>query len=350
MNRKEVENMINNINEKYVQEAGEYVLENHKAMYINRTIRRVSTIAAVFALCFIVSVPVLSAAGVQPAFDILYSAFPKVAQKLKPVNLSCEDNGIKMEVVSANVQDNVADIYISMQDLTGDRIDETIDLFDSYYIKPAYDSVGNCELVDYNDTTKMATFLIRISQFDDQKIGGEKITFSLNCFLSGKQEYNKALSDTILKNAKKNPVTQSDVNIRGCSGGVGVDSNAELIEGIKKYLKKDEKNNYSPIEGVRITAAGFIDEKLHIQVYYEDILKTDNHGELYLTDSKNNIINYKYSEAFWDETESGSYEEYVFDILPETNLDNYVLYGNFVVSSSLTEGDWQVTFPLENMK
>lgn len=75
-----------------------------------------------------------------------------------------------MEVVSANVHDNVADIYISMQDLTGDRIDETIDLFDSYYIKPAYDSVGNCKLVDYNDTTKMATFLIRISQFDNQKI------------------------------------------------------------------------------------------------------------------------------------------------------------------------------------
>lgn len=349
MNRKEVENMINNINEKYVQEAGEYVLRNGKTTYRNRIIKHVGIIAAVFAVCFIVSVPALSVAGVQPACDVLYSVFPEVAQKLKPVNLSCEDNGIKMEVVSANVHDNVADIYISLQDITSDRIDENIDLFDSYYIKPAFD-VGRCELVDYNPTTKMATFLTQLSQFNNQKISGEKITFGLSKFLSGKQEYNEALSDIILKNVKKNPVTQSDVNIRGCSGGVGVDSNAELIEGIKKYLKEDEKNNYSPIEGVRITAAGFIDEKLHIQVYYEDILKTDNHGELYLTDSKNNIINYKYSEAFWDETESGSYEEYVFDILPETNLDNYVLYGNFVVSSSLTEGDWQVTFPLENMK
>lgn len=348
MNRKEVENMINNIDEKYVQEAGEYVLKNQKKR-TNRSIKHVATIAAAFALCFIVSVPVLSAAGVQPAFDILYSAFPKVAQKLKPVNLSCEDNGIKIEVVSANVHDNVADIYISMQDLTGDRINETIDLFDSYYIKPAYDSVGNCELVDYNDTTKTATFLIRISQFDNQKISGEKITFSLNCFLSDKQEYNKALSDTILKNVKKNPVTQSDVNIRG-GAGLGVESDAESLENIKNFLKVDEKNNYSPVEGVTITAAGFIDEKLHIQVYYEDILKTDNHGEVYLIDSKNNIINYKYNYSFWDEKECGSYEEYIFDISPETDLENYTLYGDFTVCSSLTEGDWKVTFPLENIK
>lgn len=343
MNRKEVENMINNINEKYIQEAGEYVLRNGKTTYRNRIIKHVAIIAAAFAVCFIVSVPALSAAGVQPAYDVLYSVFPEVAQKLKPVNLSCEDNGIKMEVVSANVHDNVADIYISLQDISGDRIDETIDLFDSYNIKPAFDSVGSCELVNYNPTTKMATFLIRISQFDNHKISGEKITFSLNNFLSGKQEYNEALSNTILKNVRKNPETQSDVNIRGAS-------RTESIESINNYLKADKKNDYSLVEGVKITAAGFVDEKLHIQVYYENILETDNHGVLYLTDSKNNIVNYEYSESFWDETESGSYEEYVFDISPEVDLENYTLFGDFVVSSSLTEGDWQVTFPLKNIE
>lgn len=343
MNRKEVENMINNINEKYIQEAGEYVLRKGKTTYRNRIIKHVAIIAAAFAVCFIVSVPALSAAGVQPAYDVLYSVFPEVAQKLKPVNLSCEDNGIKMEVVSANVHDNVADIYISLQDISGDRIDETIDLFDSYNIKPAFDSVGSCKLVNYNPTTKMATFLIRISQFDNHKISGEKITFSLNNFLSGKQEYNEALSNTILKNVRKNPETQSDVNIRGAS-------RTESIESINNYLKADKKNDYSLVEGVKITAAGFVDEKLHIQVYYENILETDNHGVLYLTDSKNNIVNYEYSESFWDETESGSYEEYVFDISPEVDLENYTLFGDFVVSSSLTEGDWQVTFPLKNIE
>lgn len=112
----------------------------------------------------------------------------------------------------------------------------------------------------------------------------------------------------------------------------------------------DEKNNYSPVEGVTITAAGFIDEKLHIQVYYEDIHKTDNHGEVYLMDSKNNKIHYDYNESFWDEKECGSYEEYIFDISPETDLENYTLYEDFTVCSSLTEGDWKVTFPLKNIK
>lgn len=37
----------------------------------------------------------------------------------------------------------------------------------------------------------------------------------------------------------------------------------------------------SPIAGVDITAMGYVDGKLHIQVKYEDSLETDNHGYIY---------------------------------------------------------------------
>ncbi|MCI8408996.1 MAG: DUF4179 domain-containing protein [Lachnospiraceae bacterium] len=348
MIRKEVENMINNINEKYVQEAGEYVLNNGKGKDKNRIIRRTATIAAALAFCFIISVPALSAAGVQPAYIILHNTFPEVARKLKPINLSCEDNGIKMEVLSANVHDNTADIYIAIQDITGDRINENIDLFDSYDIEPSYDCVAHCELVDYNDTIKMATFLIQIEQCDNYKISGKKITFSIDRFLSKKQEYNEALSQNILKNVSKNPVTQSNVSVKGCSG-MSINPDVDPLDSVKHYLKEDEKNSYSPVDGVTVTAAGFVDGKLHIQVYYNDVLKTDNHGELYLKDSNNNIINYEYGISFWDKEKCGSYEEYIFDISSETKLDNYTLYGDFTVCNSLTEGNWQVTFPIKNI-
>ena len=36
-----------------------------------------------------------------------------------------------MEVISINIHENEAQIYITMQDLIGDRIDETTDLNDS---------------------------------------------------------------------------------------------------------------------------------------------------------------------------------------------------------------------------
>jgi len=41
------------------------------------------------------------------------------------------------------------------------------------------------------------------------------------------------------------------------------------------------------------------------------------------------------------------YEEFVFDVSPE-ELENYTLHGDFYTASELIEGDWRITFPLEN--
>jgi hypothetical protein len=52
------------------------------------------------------------------------------------------------------------------------------------------------------------------------------------------------------------------------------------------------------------------------------------------------------SVSFWDSERIGSYEEYIFDVTP-SEINNYELYGHFWTCNSLTNGDWQVTFPLE---
>ena len=46
-------------------------------------------------------------------------------KRLKPVSMISEDNGIKIEVISAYVESGEAKILISVQDLEEDRIDET---------------------------------------------------------------------------------------------------------------------------------------------------------------------------------------------------------------------------------
>lgn len=53
--------------------------------------------------------------------------------------------------------------------------------------------------------------------------------------------------------------------------------------------------------------------------------------------------------AFWDDEESGSYEEYVFDV-PYEKLGDYKLCGELTVCDTLTEGNWQVTFPVSSDK
>ena len=58
----------------------------------------------------------------------LYNAWPEAALKLMPVDLSCENAGIRMEVKSASVLDSELLISYTMEDLEGDRLrmgDET---------------------------------------------------------------------------------------------------------------------------------------------------------------------------------------------------------------------------------
>lgn len=52
----------------------------------------------------------------------LYRIWPEVATTLMPVNMSCEDNGIRMEVISAVTEGKDLYITFSMEDLEGDRL------------------------------------------------------------------------------------------------------------------------------------------------------------------------------------------------------------------------------------
>ena len=113
-----------------------------------------------------------------------------------------------------------------------------------------------------------------------------------------------------------------------------------------KYLVPLENGVLKPVDGVTITNMGFIDNKLHIQLYFEDILTYDNHGYISLYDKSGNKAE-SIHFAFWDDNHIGSYEEIIYDISPN-EIQNYTPYGEFVTCKNITKGYWQVTFPLEN--
>ena len=105
----------------------------------------------------------------------------------------------------------------------------------------------------------------------------------------------------------------------------------------------------SPVDGVTLTGIGYVDGWLHVQVYYADILKTDNHGSISLVNRETGEqIDCDGSAAFFDEAGTGSYEDYMFTGIEADTLDAYALYGTFVTSAGPVEGNWSVTFPLEN--
>ncbi len=328
MKTHELIDAIGQIDERYVQEAGEADARAHP-----RATRRVIAIAAAAVLCLLLGIPALAAADVEPAYEILYSVSPAVAQSLKPVRTSCEDNGIIMEVESASVEGSSATMLVLLQDVEEDRVDETTDLFDSYSIRRPFDSSASCEMVGYDEETKSAAFLITINRTDDRAISTGKITFGTTRFLSDKR-YTDMTRKLSVPDGE--PELMTDPQLRGGSGTVTEQT---------VLLMPAPGESFSPVEGVQITAAGFVNGKLRVQAHYDDILETDNHGFLYLRDAQGNVLECESTVSAWDEAHSGSYEDYVFDV-ERGELEGYLLCGSFTTCSVLTEGDWQVTFPL----
>ncbi len=299
-------------------------------------------------ICLTVAVPVL-AATVDPVYRFMYTVSPGAAQFFMPVQKSDEDNDIKMEVVSAYIHDNAAEIYITMQDLTGERIDETTDLYDSYSINRPFDSSASCRRIRYDKETKTVTFLITINEWGHQNIIGDKITFSVKEFLSHKKNYDNVEIPVDLSSVTLAKSTQK-VN---STGGGGKDYQAYAGKGEAIVLTPLQAMSGFPVEGIDLTAIGYIDHKLHIQMSLHNRLQSDNHGFFYLKNTSGAIVESSYSIYFTNQYKQQEdrldYCEYVFDI-PQEELKSYSLYGDFVTSGMYTQGSWRVTFPLEQMK
>lgn len=303
------------------------------------------------------------AESVPDVYRYLYKISPETAQFFKPVQLSCEDNGIRMEVVSTYIVDGTAQIYITLQDLTGERLDMSTDLFDSYYINTPFAFIGTTDKnVSYDEETGKLTALITIELMDGHKFAGDKLTFRFKQFLSGKKEHSQIALDVDLAAVSLSPDLMVTKKVRGFGGS---EANVDDIftrdeEGISEFITlKQSPEPTEIVSGVTLTATGYVDGKLHVQLCYDDINRTDNHGFLYLIDDKGESISDIYSVSFWDDEGNtadytmdhwdkvgrDSYEDYVFDVEPSA-LANYELYGDFVTCDSLVKGDWEVTFPL----
>ncbi|MCC2826712.1 DUF4179 domain-containing protein [Faecalicatena orotica] len=305
-------------------------------------VRKWLVAAACICLCLSLSIPALAAAGNESAYEMLYSVVPELAQKLKPVRVSSEDNGIEMRVEAAQIEGETAQILVSMRDMMASRLDETTDLFDSYSIHTPYDQTGTCELVNFDSDTGTATFLLSIEQMEHALIPGDKITFSVSRLLSGKQHSEKRLAQ--IDTANLTGVTDFVMNpdIRGYGGLAGETAD----EKEPQLMAPNEEDTVELEKGVLLSSYGIVDGKLHIQVRYADILNTDNHGDIYLKSSSGEIVNCETSISFWDESGTDSYEEYIFPVAAN-ELSKYEVWGEFwTCSGEPIEGNWQVTFPI----
>ena len=112
------------------------------------------------------------------------------------------------------VHADTAEIYLSMQDLTGERIDETVDLFDSYSIHSSRDSSSTCSLIEFDPESGKAVFLVQVKHMNGEKIEGQKLTFSVSEFLTGKQRVEQELPEIDLSRMEEKTELQTNVTRR----------------------------------------------------------------------------------------------------------------------------------------
>ena len=341
MNKEQYRYMMDQISAPAALE--EQVLRGERVPRRHRKLRPgIALLAAVLA-CVLLATPVLAATS-EPFRAALYAISPATAQYFTPVQKSCEDNGIRMEVVASYIHGDTAELYVTMQDLTGDRIDGTTDLFDSYDILRPYDSSATCSLVDYEEATRTATFLITITEWGGHKIEGSKITFTVGEFLSHKQIYEGVEIDVDLANLAPAAIMQP-TDVTGWSG-------RNSAEEIDLVLQPGAPMEGFPVKGIDLTGVGYVNGTLHVQTAVRDLLEYDNHGFVYLVDETGARIDGDNTIHFCRASDGGErvdYQETIFSV-PESEVGKYTLRGDFVTCDTKTEGNWRVTFPLINME
>lgn len=295
---------------------------------------RAGIVFAVFAVCLLAVTPAL-AAEIPVVNDFLYYVLPETAQFFKPVQMSAVDQNIEIKVESAYVHGADAEVVVSVRDLEGDRLDASLDFYDSYDIRTGFDSVGTCNQIGYDASTGTATLLIQTSSMNPRDtITGKKITISFQTILSGKDKkmaFPIQMDWSTISNGNKTEQSEHD-------------GETLLVPG-EKIIEV--------LDGFEITGVGYVEGKLHIQLYTPRRYQFDDHASLYLKGEDgteircNPIYRGGYSTGDPELDKRADYIEYEFDV-PQDSLSKYELFGDFYSAKTRVDGNWSITFPLEN--
>lgn len=295
----------------------------------------------------------------------------KALNYIQPLEGSSIFNGIKAQLIGYIRDNDVMYVTFSLQDLEGDRLDETTFIYD--YSIHGYDSdtinsygrnalwgynasvnifgissinspiSEKMTLVNYDTTTKTATFNYRFSHSADNlllKENGNREFFKrleliINLIASGAKEgetsydFKLALADN-----EYNPATiQADFDDFRRNGYSGYSNQPQT------FLKPDEMRlTLLNVPGVVISNYGIIDDRLHVLIKYErtrDVcinrildmsLKVSNKtwdakSDFYLKDGEYTGTVCKFT------TNDAYYAEYIFDLPKNYTADDLkVLY------------------------
>jgi hypothetical protein len=308
--------------------------------------RKLKTIAIpLVATIFVVFSTGVGAARIPSFNNLVATLSPEIALMLQPIETSSESDGIKMEVVAAMNDDEMAVFYVTLQDLTGNRIDNTLDIYD-YSLSGTH--MFNSQIVDYDKKTNTAT--LRIQANGGENLNNRKVNFRITSFLSDKQTFKVPVNVNLNELTSNSPLTVP-LDMNNIPGGGGELFTKLKSQGVIQVLKPNETEIILPeIKFMHISNIGIIDNHLHIQTKWNED-NIDDHGYFYFVDDLGNEIHpssVKYGTDKTGRTNYGNeYTEYVFN-KDSVDFEEQELFGYFVSNGKFTTGNWNTTFKMQS--
>lgn len=274
---------------------------------------------------------------------------PEIVPILQPIESANEDNGMKMEVVAAYNDDEMAVIYMTLQDLTADRLSASTDLY-SYSLSKG--GSFNAQIIDYEEETKTATFQIRTN--GGENMDGKKLTLKVKSLISTSTVFDRVETGIELEEIHRRSPETIPLNMEHVEGGSGRMFDSWKDKGIIQVLKAEQTVIKLPdIDFMHISNIGYIDDRLHIQTKWTGE-GVDDHGYFYFADDNGNDLQIRPSTVHFGIDESGNTMfrgdviEYVFD-LGELDLKDVEMNAFLVSSGKEITGDWKVEFKLKSV-
>lgn len=313
------------------------------------------TVAAAFvavALCVSGVLPAF-ASRVPDFYKALERVSPEVADLFVPIQKSCSNQGIIMQVEAVDFTESHIRAIISFQDEEGtDKIHGPVDLYDAYGIKSysAETTIAGCSFRTYDSEEDKAYFLLELQT--EECYTKEKLTFYARGLRGNMTSEEREIDLSLLDYGGK---TKSMI-ISGYSGGTPV---APIPESFLDTSKADDPRTACWVldtgEGAAckaddftITGIAYVDEVLRVQICMGENTYADRHVQPFLVDAMGNERHEDYSVS-WSEDEDGmcyDYYEYWF-LGPIEDLESCRMYGIFHNSAEIISGEWSVTFRLE---
>ena len=293
-----------------------------------------------------------AASGVESA-DInalLEQEWPGITNEMIPLNLSCEKQGFKVEVVSALVKGQEFWMVYSVEDLEGDRLSEEktgeqISIFDSGLTIDCRGYYADHKNDWYYDETNHRVMGVVYHKYTEQ-ILPTNTPVKFNIHKLGIMEYTFTDLTSLIEQYGKTAEGTKPPEVLFTEGG-------------DQKLKVLDYHNPLDIpidEGVTLTGIGVIDDELHIQVHF-----TDNKGMYdipavsagvgyFFKDREYDKLNQFMTES-WDENgdDIPDWAEFISRLKQdqtdgaETKLFIYRI-------PAVWEDDWEIQFPLSSIR